>query len=104
MEGSPFHTAGTQRHNKTLYSRLCWWPAYSLTLLKVEPGSASKGGGASLMGVGQLQGPLTTQYVEQRSATWLKGGGCQYLPTLEGSDPSGRQGGAPGVSVLRGAT
>lgn len=56
------------------------------------------------MGVSQLQGLLITQYVEQKSATWLKGGGCQYLPTLEGPDPSGRQGGAPGVSVLRGAT
>lgn len=56
------------------------------------------------MGVSQLQGLLITQYVEQKSASWLKGGGCQYLPTLEGPDPSGRQGGAPGVSVLRGAT
>lgn len=26
------------------------------------------------MGLGQLQGPLPTQFVERRSATWLKGG------------------------------
>lgn len=44
MEGSPFHTAGTQRPNETLYPQQCWSLACSLTLLKVEPGSASKGG------------------------------------------------------------
>lgn len=49
--------------------------------------------GPPLIGVGQLQGSLPTPYVEQRSATWLKGGGCQQPRTIGGRFRSCREAG-----------